>query len=247
MLIKSVRLLVFISSFLIRVSTVAHSVPAENLLLTAPQSPVLEIGTNFTATCWINGAPELTVDDLYWTHSRAVIAEEHYTKINRTALQVTIPVTASQEKPDLLLCRCKEKSSLAQVNRGRCQHGIFMMKSCECCVFRVILWILSHSLTTFVNEWLQFAGYRLHTFTTEFKNDCYYIKGPKHHIQWQNVKWNTKAWDTKYFDWIKIVNYNKHLIYQVLNKEPIFFLISDGTSVVNIYETIFLCLQLHYF
>lgn len=109
---------------------------AEHLLLTGPQSPVVEIGTNFTATCWITGSPHLTVDDLYWTHSQtlglSVIAEKHYKKINSTAVQVTIPVTDTQKTPDLLMCRCKENSDFVRHNRGGCQHGIVLRKSCKC-------------------------------------------------------------------------------------------------------------------
>lgn len=150
--------------------------------MTAPQSPVLEIGTNFTATCWINGAPQLTVDDLHWMHAQIEIPKENYRKINRTAVQVTIPVTDTQGKLDLLLCQCKEE--FVQINTRRCQHGIFMRKSCECfwnSVVEPILnfeWLFDFSVynlksnrssctlfnslslyfinTTLVNEWLQF-------------------------------------------------------------------------------------------
>lgn len=122
--------LVMVSTLVLQLLSLFSQVTTsrEYLLLTGPQSPMLEIGTNFTATCWVNDTTGLTVDDLYWKHSRTVIAEEHYTKINRTTLSVTIPVTATGEKPDLLLCRCKEKPNSVQHKNGRCQHGIFLTK-----------------------------------------------------------------------------------------------------------------------
>lgn len=102
--------------------------------MTGPQRPVLEIGTNFTATCWIGDAPGLTVDDLYWTLSGAVIPKEHYRKINGT-VSVTVPVTGPGDDLVLLLCQCNESSSFVRSNRGRCQHGIFMTNGCKCFFF----------------------------------------------------------------------------------------------------------------
>uniref|UniRef100_A0A3B4AGH4 Immunoglobulin C2-set-like ligand-binding domain-containing protein n=1 Tax=Periophthalmus magnuspinnatus TaxID=409849 RepID=A0A3B4AGH4_9GOBI len=62
-------------------------------LVTAPQKPELQIGTNFTATCFIKNTTEVTADDLRWKYAKGEIPPEQYTKISETALNVTITVT----------------------------------------------------------------------------------------------------------------------------------------------------------
>lgn len=98
-------------------------------MVIAPQSPVLEIGTNFTATCMIIDTTEVTADDLYWKLSETTVSKEHYTKINRSALSVTIPVTG--EKPEWLFCHCKKVSPYVILNEGKFIHGITLTKGCK--------------------------------------------------------------------------------------------------------------------
>ncbi|XP_023142060.2 interleukin-6 receptor subunit beta isoform X2 [Amphiprion ocellaris] len=95
-------------------------------LVIAPQSPVLEIGTNFTATCMIINTAEITADDLYWNLSKTTVSKEQYIKINKTALNVTIPITS--EKPEWLFCLCKRVSPKVVLNNGRFIHGILLVK-----------------------------------------------------------------------------------------------------------------------
>lgn len=98
----------------------------DNHLVITPQSPVLEIGTNFTATCMIINTVEATADDLFWNLSKISIPKEQYTKVNRSALNVTILVTG--EEPEWLFCLCKKKSSYVFLNEGRFIHGIHLTK-----------------------------------------------------------------------------------------------------------------------
>uniref|UniRef100_A0A3B4ZST1 Interleukin-6 receptor subunit beta-like n=1 Tax=Stegastes partitus TaxID=144197 RepID=A0A3B4ZST1_9TELE len=98
----------------------------DNHLVIAPQSPVLEIGTNFTATCLIINTAEVTADDLYWNLSKTTVSKEQYIKINSTALNVTIPITT--EKPEWLFCLCKRVSPHVVLNYGKFIHGIFLVK-----------------------------------------------------------------------------------------------------------------------
>ncbi|XP_062290048.1 interleukin-6 receptor subunit beta isoform X1 [Scomber scombrus] len=95
-------------------------------LMITPESPLLEIGTNFTATCMIINTTEVTADDLYWTLSKTTIPSEKYTKINRTALSVTIPVTS--EKPEWLFCRSGTENPHVFLNQGKFLHAIFTRK-----------------------------------------------------------------------------------------------------------------------
>ncbi|CAL9682583.1 unnamed protein product [Knipowitschia caucasica] len=95
-----------------------------NYLVTAPQSPKLEIGTNFTATCFIQNTSEVTADDLYWKLSKKEIPSEQYTKINDSALSVTITIT--DETPDWLFCLSQKKS--VRLKSGQFYHGIFLKK-----------------------------------------------------------------------------------------------------------------------
>lgn len=94
-------------------------------LVIEPESPQLEIGRNFTATCVIVNATELTADDLYWNLSKMTVPEEQYTKINRSAVSVTITVTG--ERKEWLYCHSRRVSPLNQ--RGL-THGILLRKAC---------------------------------------------------------------------------------------------------------------------
>ncbi|KAL6097387.1 il6st [Pungitius sinensis] len=98
---------------------------AEDLVI-APQSPSLEIGTNFTATCIIINSTEVTADDLYWKLSEKPVPKEQYTKINKSALNVTVLVTG--EEPEWLFCLCKKVSPYLSLNQGKFIHGIILKK-----------------------------------------------------------------------------------------------------------------------
>ncbi|XP_037547897.1 interleukin-6 receptor subunit beta [Nematolebias whitei] len=93
-------------------------------LMTVPQHPVFEIGTNFTATCVITNTTEVTADDLYWNMSKTRVPKEHYTKINSTALAITVPITS--EKSEWLFCHSKETSPYVTLNKSRFIHGIWL-------------------------------------------------------------------------------------------------------------------------
>lgn len=70
---------------------------------------------------------EATADDLYWKLSERLISAEHYTKINRSALSVTITVTG--EKSEWLYC--KKESSYVDPKDGKFVHGIYLTKGCK--------------------------------------------------------------------------------------------------------------------
>uniref|UniRef100_A0A673ACK2 Fibronectin type-III domain-containing protein n=1 Tax=Sphaeramia orbicularis TaxID=375764 RepID=A0A673ACK2_9TELE len=94
---------------------------------TSPQTDVfLFIGTNFTATCVIQNTTEVTVDDLYWSLGLTPVPTELYTRINSTALNVTIPIT--RETPDWLFCSVKKSSPDVILNRSKYKHGILLQK-----------------------------------------------------------------------------------------------------------------------
>lgn len=118
---------------------------SENHLLIAPQSPVLEVGTNFTATCLIINTAEVTADDLYWNLSKTIVPEEQYTKINKTALNVTILIT--DETNGWLLCLCKKKSAFVVLNKGKFMHGINIVKGCKFLLILCFLQQLSFYVT----------------------------------------------------------------------------------------------------
>ncbi|XP_078811759.1 interleukin-6 receptor subunit beta isoform X3 [Oryzias latipes] len=92
-------------------------------LLTLPQNPVIEIGTNFTATCLISNTVEVTADDLYWKLSNVTIPRDQYRKVNSTALSVTVPITKDISE-EWLFCYCRKKSSYVVLNEGKFIHGI---------------------------------------------------------------------------------------------------------------------------
>uniref|UniRef100_A0A1A7XCK5 Interleukin 6 signal transducer n=1 Tax=Iconisemion striatum TaxID=60296 RepID=A0A1A7XCK5_9TELE len=98
-----------------------------NYLMTSPQSPVVEIGTNFTATCVITNTTEVTADDLYWNLSRTTLPHELYTKINTSALNVTVPILG--ETAEWLFCTSKKDSPYVTLNKSRFLHGILLRKA----------------------------------------------------------------------------------------------------------------------
>uniref|UniRef100_A0A3Q3IHZ7 Fibronectin type-III domain-containing protein n=1 Tax=Monopterus albus TaxID=43700 RepID=A0A3Q3IHZ7_MONAL len=89
-----------------------------------PQSPVLEIGTNFTATCLILNTDKITADDLYWNISETTVPKEQYTKLNSSALNVTLLVT--DKISGWLFCVCKKQIPDVDLNRGKFIHGILL-------------------------------------------------------------------------------------------------------------------------
>ncbi|XP_068191242.1 interleukin-6 receptor subunit beta [Antennarius striatus] len=98
----------------------------ENHLVIAPQFPVVEIGTNFTATCVIINTTEVSADDLYWKLSGNVVPKDQYTRINASALAVTVPIRG--EELEWLFCSSKEVSDYVSVNNGKFIHGITLTK-----------------------------------------------------------------------------------------------------------------------
>uniref|UniRef100_A0A3Q3GL41 Fibronectin type-III domain-containing protein n=1 Tax=Labrus bergylta TaxID=56723 RepID=A0A3Q3GL41_9LABR len=84
------------------------SVDGLNHLVTFPQPPVVELGSNFTATCVVINTTEVTADDLYWNLSGTTLPRELYSKINSTALSVTFTITS--ERQEWLLCQCGKTS-----------------------------------------------------------------------------------------------------------------------------------------
>lgn len=99
----------------------------ENHLVITPQSPLVQIGTNFTATCVIINTAEVTADDLYWNLSASVVPKEYYRKINTSALAVTIPITG--ENSEWLFCHARQHSaSYVILNKSKFTHGIWLTK-----------------------------------------------------------------------------------------------------------------------
>lgn len=120
-------------------------------LVVGPESPVLEIGTDFMATCKIINTDEVTADDLYWNLTQTTVPKEQYTKINQSALNVTIPITT--ENKEWLFCFCKKVSPYVVLNKGKFMHGITLTKGCKFFFFWQKLKIWCCSLNTCIWYW----------------------------------------------------------------------------------------------
>lgn len=84
-----------------------------------PQSPVVEIGKNFSATCVLYEAASSTADDIYWTNNdNTEIPKEQYTKINESAVNVTLTIT--NDTKTWLFCKSRRLPSKI--------HGITLTK-----------------------------------------------------------------------------------------------------------------------
>ncbi|XP_015257292.1 PREDICTED: interleukin-6 receptor subunit beta isoform X1 [Cyprinodon variegatus] len=97
-----------------------------NHLMVTPQSPVVQIGTNVTATCVILNTTEVTADDLYWKINSSIIPKEYYTKINASAVSVTLHIT--DEVGAWLFCAARSTSHYINPSKDRFLHGIFIKK-----------------------------------------------------------------------------------------------------------------------
>ncbi|XP_058472693.1 interleukin-6 receptor subunit beta [Solea solea] len=98
-----------------------------NHLVTAPQPLVVEIGTDFNASCMVVVTDEVTADDLYWALSQKTVPKEQYTKINRTTLNVTVHI--SGEDKEWLYCRSRGVSPYVVLNEGKFMHAIYLRKA----------------------------------------------------------------------------------------------------------------------
>ncbi|XP_062334539.1 interleukin-6 receptor subunit beta [Osmerus eperlanus] len=84
-----------------------------------PQSPTVEIGKNFTATCVLYKDALSTAEDIYWTNRNTIeIPKGQYTKINDSAVNVTITITSNTGE----WLYCKSRRLLSPV------HGILLTK-----------------------------------------------------------------------------------------------------------------------
>ena len=89
-----------------------------------PQSPTVEIGKNFTATCVLYKDALSTAEDIYWTttttRNTIEIPKGQYTKINDSAVNVTITITS--DTGPWLYCKSRQLPSPV--------HGILLTKEC---------------------------------------------------------------------------------------------------------------------
>ena len=88
-----------------------------------PYSPVVEIGKSFTATCSLANTSEATADDIVWRSSLKIIPREQYTKINTSAVNVTIMITS--ETQSWLFCKVNK------ANNTKDSYGIELQKGCK--------------------------------------------------------------------------------------------------------------------
>ena len=87
-----------------------------------PQSPAVEIGKNFTATCILANTSKATADDIIW-YSSKIIPREQYTKINTSAVNVTITITS--ETQSWLFCKVNKSKDTKDT------YGIELHKGCK--------------------------------------------------------------------------------------------------------------------
>ncbi|XP_064164620.1 interleukin-6 receptor subunit beta-like [Anguilla rostrata] len=93
---------------------------------TYPESPVLELGQSFTATCVLSedGMRETgaTAKDIFWVFRNTRVPEELYTRINDSAVSVTVNVTRELENPLKCSVLARFPSHTREV---RNVHGLF--------------------------------------------------------------------------------------------------------------------------
>ncbi|XP_048875268.1 interleukin-6 receptor subunit beta [Brienomyrus brachyistius] len=90
-----------------------------------PESPVLEIGKEFTATCVLyefgHRQTQATADDIYWQFGNVTVDKEYYTKINNSAVSLTVTVTKDLKQP----LKCNIYTRVLSYKHPKNVHGIF--------------------------------------------------------------------------------------------------------------------------
>nr|XP_023649577.1 interleukin-6 receptor subunit beta isoform X1 [Paramormyrops kingsleyae] len=88
-----------------------------------PESPGLEIGKEFTATCVLyeSGLAQATADDIYWQFGNETVDKKYYTKINNSAVSLMVTVTKDLKQP----LKCNIYTQLLSYKHPKNVHGIF--------------------------------------------------------------------------------------------------------------------------
>ncbi|KAJ8339608.1 hypothetical protein SKAU_G00363940 [Synaphobranchus kaupii] len=93
---------------------------------TYPESPVLELGREFTATCVLSELGKTqtgaTAGDIFWEFRNVRVPEERYTRINDSAVSMTVNITRELENP--LKCNVLTRGP-SRVRTVRTVHGLF--------------------------------------------------------------------------------------------------------------------------
>lgn len=86
----------------------------------------VELGKNFTAVCILDEDSTFSAEDISWFFSNFTIPRESYTRINKSAVSVT--VTISSYMGDPLICKA---TKLTWSYEEPCSYGIFLDKGCK--------------------------------------------------------------------------------------------------------------------
>ncbi|XP_077099435.1 interleukin-6 receptor subunit beta isoform X2 [Siphateles boraxobius] len=86
----------------------------------------VEVGKNFTATCHLREGSDYTSDDIEWfLDDNSSIAKQHYHKINRTSVSVTINASRNMKQETVWL-KCKAtRKSLSFI--PPCSYGVLLL------------------------------------------------------------------------------------------------------------------------
>ncbi|KAJ8261165.1 hypothetical protein COCON_G00168880 [Conger conger] len=109
------------------VCMVSHCYPIEFCCGRAyPESPVLELDREFTATCVLSelGKRETraTADDMFWEFKNVRVPKERYSKINDSAISMTVNVTKELQRP----LKCQVQTRYPSHNPPvKTVHGLF--------------------------------------------------------------------------------------------------------------------------
>lgn len=86
----------------------------------------VELGKKFTATCVLDKDSVYSADDITWAFASVPLPRETYTKINQSAVAVTVTIRSDMNDP-LTCAAAKQTGSYEK----RCIYGIFLDKGCK--------------------------------------------------------------------------------------------------------------------
>lgn len=86
----------------------------------------VELGKKFTAVCILEENSTFSAEDISWHFANFTVPRESYTRINQSAVAVTVTVSSYMRDP--LMCKA---TKLALSYEDPCTYGIYLDKGCK--------------------------------------------------------------------------------------------------------------------
>lgn len=86
----------------------------------------MELEKEFKAVCTLREDSAYTADDITWFSGNVTLPKESYTKLNKSALEVTLKISNDISNP--LMCKATKQAFSYE---EPCTYGIYLDKGCK--------------------------------------------------------------------------------------------------------------------